>query len=265
MIVGDLMDKIKNLFKSKLFVFILIIIIVSLLCFFIYQHSKYCVGSFCRWNGKDRYGNYFNEREFDILDLTEFYVIFHVDEKAKPYKSAKDMQLYDIYTLIFDRFDNSDGYYDSIRTEKISSMYAYGVCFSRIVPFDYIDFDNYKYDAKNDAFNIIYDKEPKRNTYYAKAVARKRISYKYVKGYYEVDVQYLFTNNEFMYDKGANIYGSLDDISDVNKKIVSSENIDAQKYLDDNYDSIKDKLDTYHYVIKVLEDGRILLMDFKVN
>ena len=153
-----------------------------------------------------------------------------------------------------------------ISGDDVSNMYNNGVCFSKLFKFKYMDFDNYKYDASKNVFIKDSSIRSKRDNEYAKVVARKVVNYNFVDGYYNVDVKYLFANNKNMFDKGKNAYGSLNDISNVSNKIVSlSSKFDAQKYLNNNFDKIKNNLDTYHYKIEVNPTGRIYLIDFKVD
>ena len=287
------MNKLKLFYKNKKLLFILLIIILIIVLYFIFYilfpNKKNSInnnnndinnikenlsgGS----NGeviKDEYGNYFSKTEFGILELDELYVLFKVSNNLKPYRSISDLSLYDAYVVMFNRFESvSDETKQSgdsksliISGTDVNDMYNNGICFSNLFKFKYKDFDNYKYDVSKNVF--IKDKtlQSKRDNEYAKVVARKVINYSFVDGYYNIDVKYLFANNKNMFDKGKNAYGSLNDISNESNKIIRlSSKIDAQKYLNDNFDKIKNNLDTYHYKIEVKPTGRIYLIDFKVD
>lgn len=84
---------------------------------------------------------------------------------------------------------------------------------------------------------------------------------------YTISMNYLFADDKMAWQY---YYGSLTDALNRKNPIVEayneneSEYIDAQKYLDSNYDRIKDKLAAYKYVFEV-RDGKLILTDFSVK
>ena len=277
------MNRLKLFFKNKKILFLIAIVILIVVLYILFFNNKTSIfkknskeGFTCESSGeciKDEYGNYFSRTEFDILELDELYILFKVSNGRKPYRSISDLSLYDAYVLMFNRFESVN--VDDDKTSKknvdisgadVFDMYNNGICFSKLFKFKYMDFDNYKYDASKNVFIKDSSIQSKRDFEYAKVVARKVVNYNFVDGYYNIDVKYLFANNNNMFDKGKNAYGSLNDISNENNKIVSlPSEFDAQMYLNNNFDKIKNSLDTYHYKIEVKPTGRIYLIDFKVD
>ena len=79
-------------------------------------------------------------------------------------------------------------------------------------------------------------------------------------------MNYLFPDDRVGFEY---YYGSIADIKSKTNSIVkayneSNEYIDAQDYLDNNYDSIKEKLATYTYVFE-FEDEKLVLDSFSIN
>lgn len=96
-----------------------------------------------------------------------------------------------------------------------------------------------------------------------------------IKNFNSDDNQYIISMNYLFPDDmlGTQYYhGSITDALNEKNQIVKAydendddgEYIDAQKYLDDNYSKIKDKLATYKYVFEV-KDGKLILTDFSIK
>lgn len=86
---------------------------------------------------------------------------------------------------------------------------------------------------------------------------------------YVISVKYLFTDacpvNEYYY--GAYASSDQSETNRITNAFVGdnyTDYVDPKKYLDENYDSIKDKLDTYIYTFEV-NNGKIELVDFSIN
>lgn len=93
---------------------------------------------------------------------------------------------------------------------------------------------------------------------------------------YVISMNYLFSDAELIINSKY-YYGSITDLKNGINPIVKScefvtENegmtppncLDAQEYLDNNYNDIKDSLPTYTYVFEK-QNGKIILTDFSIN
>ena len=93
-----------------------------------------------------------------------------------------------------------------------------------------------------------------------------------VKSYAKKGEQYIISMNYLFPDDRVGFeyyYSNIDDIKTKTNSIVKAYNenneyIDAQEYLDNNYDSIKDKLATYTYVFE-FKDEKLVLDSFSIN
>ena len=86
-------------------------------------------------------------------------------------------------------------------------------------------------------------------------------------------IKYLFTDACHVSEYYYGSY-SPEDQNESNKIVEQYENskvndnnkyIEPQEYLDNNYEKIKDKLDTYVYTFEVDNDGKINLVDFSIK
>jgi hypothetical protein len=83
---------------------------------------------------------------------------------------------------------------------------------------------------------------------------------------YVISMNYLFADDNVGWEY---YYGSFNDVKNGANSIVKAydENgtyLNAQEYLDNNYNNIKDKLATYTYVFELKKDN-LVLTDFSIN
>lgn len=135
------------------------------------------------------------------------------------------------------------------------------------------DPDKKKYTCNTDMLQIYSNGFP-----YVYNVASKTSEFKEENGKYYLSKKYLWCMSGTDSDDCFTVYGSYDNAKEQKDKIAtvpeppvtneneedySEENI-YQKYMDENYESIKDKLETYTYVFEKTND-KIKLIDFHVN
>lgn len=97
-------------------------------------------------------------------------------------------------------------------------------------------------------------------------------SYEKKSNQYIISMNYLFADAEYVLDSEY-YYGSVVDEKNKTNPIVKScevigevdiECLDAQEYLDSNYNNIKDSLTTYTYIFEK-QNGKIILTDFSID
>lgn len=126
--------------------------------------------------------------------------------------------------------------------------------------FDLYELTSEYYNRNTDL--LVYSKEMYK---YMLPMASKVKNYEKKNNQYTISMNYLFPDDTvgFQY-----YYGSLTDIKKQINSIVKAYDdngyLDAQKYLDDNYNNIKDKLTTYNYTFEVA-NNKIKLVNFSIN
>lgn len=127
-------------------------------------------------------------------------------------------------------------------------------------------------EIEHDSFDVFYLVD---DIYYKNTSAMSKYIFSYnvpqasrVKNYekdgdkYIISMNYLFPNDIVGI---TDYYGSLNDAENKTNAIVTYEDyFNVQEYLDNNYDSIKDKLATYNYTFEVT-NNKINLVDFSIN
>lgn len=112
----------------------------------------------------------------------------------------------------------------------------------------------------------------KRNMFRCGNEASKISDFQVKNNKYIISVKYMFPDTCEGIEKyyGSYSYTDQNESNFITKAYTGSyesnniEYIDSKKYLDENYDSIKDKLDTYTYTFEV-NNGKIELVDFSVK
>lgn len=213
-----------------------------------------------------------NQSSFEKIVDDELYILFG-------FKSLNEVTNRRKLTLVFNKLEEEYGYWDddvsanlnSVSKTKVEEVFN-ETCLSKLgithENFDVYEMNDTYYNRNNNYMS-------KRNLFIPSQLAKKVVDYKQEGNKYTLDVKYIFTNNGDSGDRGQYGYGSWDNLSDESKNIVEiytyEENFnmktlvpDLQKYLDENFDTIKDKLDTYHYTFEV-KDNKIELIDFSIN
>ncbi len=135
------------------------------------------------------------------------------------------------------------------------------------------DSNTNKYSCNTDMFQVYNNGFP-----YVYNVANKTSEFKEENGKYYLSRKYLWGTSGNDANDCFSVYASYDNAKDKKDKITSvqdamnmNENEDNyseeniyQKYMDENYESIKDKLETYTYVFEKV-DNKIKLVDFYVK
>ncbi len=250
------MKKLKDFFLKYIIDISIAAVIVAIIIVLL-QKSNYTI---CRDVGCNLEEEYFTK----IID-DNLYILFRSDENGNMYDSVDDISNYDILTLVFNNYSNV--YEGNVNySKKDVDLVFERSPFVNLIDLKYEDFDNYIYDNKTEYF--INDGKIKsvRNQKYAVPLIGKIIKFERRKYTYYIDAKYLFANNSYVMDKGANGYGSINDLSDINKKIVVIDNkFNANEYFYSSFDKVKDKLDTYHYVFESDKEGRVLLKEFRIS
>lgn len=124
------------------------------------------------------------------------------------------------------------------------------------------------YELTND---IAYNK--KALILYSKGIYQYRLphaskvkSYEKSSNQYIISMNYLFPDDDFEWQY---YYGSLNDVKNGENSVVKAYNdngtsLNAQEYLDNNYNDIKDKLATYNYTFEI-RNNKINLVNFSIN
>lgn len=220
---------------------------------------------------QDNVDNNINLADFEKIIDDELYILFG-------YKSLSELSNQRKLTLVFNLLESEyayssndvSSYLGSVSREKVEELFNGTVLGSLGIKHEDIDVYEVNDYFYNRNFNYMMSK---RNLFRPGNLAKKVVDYSQDGNRYTVDVKYLFTNNADNGDRGQFAYGSYV-FGNEDKKIVEvyryNNNFefeilvpDLQKYLDDNYDVIKDKLDTYRYVFEVNNDG-VKLVDFSV-
>lgn len=205
----------------------------------------------------------YTENDFKKVIDDELYILFG-------FKSLNEVTNGRKLTLVFNKLDPN---YSAGSFSKQQVEEAFNATSIRSLGIQHETFDIYTYE--NDTYTGDSGKMSKRNLFIPSMLASKIINYRKNDDKYVLEVKYIFTNNGDSGDRGQYGYGSWNHLSDESKHIVeiytyeSDFNIktlipDLQKYLDENYDSIKDKLDTYVYTFEVVND-KINLVDFSIR
>lgn len=109
---------------------------------------------------------------------------------------------------------------------------------------------------------LVYSKEMYK---YMLPKASKVENYEKKNNQYTISMNYLFPDSDVGFEY---YYGSLTDVKNGANSVVkaydSNGYIDAQKYLDDNYDNIKDKMATYNYTFEII-NNKINLVNFSID
>ena len=228
----------------------LVIIVLVIFCIFVASGREVCNSIEC---------NLKKDNITYIID-NQLYVLFRSDKR---YESIRDIDNYDVLTYIFTIYEKDFDNRTYYSKNDVDNLFARSP-FNNIMKVKHGNYDFYEY--KDEMYTPDEVKPSERTSKYAVIASEKVVDFSKKKNVYDISVQYLFKNNEFVNDKGANVYGSINDLKYVNKKITSiDKEFNAQNYLNDNYDKIKGKLDTYHFKLRVFEDGTIELMKFSVN
>ena len=109
---------------------------------------------------------------------------------------------------------------------------------------------------------LVYSKEMYK---YLLPQASKVKNYEKKNNQYIISMNYLFPDSDVGFEY---YYGSLIDVKNGANSVVKAYDangyIDAQKYLDENYNNINDKLATYNYTFDIV-NNKINLVNFSIN
>ena len=198
-----------------------------------------------------------NQSELEKIIVDELYIITNRNTGRTTIKSINDIESYDLETLVINKYNESDSSLTEISKNEMQNILS-ETCLSNMT----ITFDGtYK---KNEY--------TKRNLYYGKIGAFKTVSFNNENNKYMISVKYIFVDNGDSGDRGLNGYGTMDDLKENKNPIVQlyDDNTntriidDIQKYLDNNFDTLKNKLATYNYTFEKQND-KIVLTSLSVN
>lgn len=122
-------------------------------------------------------------------------------------------------------------------------------------------------------YELVEDNIYRNTNLYSKDIYKYRIPLaSKVKNYEKTDNKYVISMNYLFPDDNVGFqyyYGSLTDSKNKTNSIVKASDdndnyFDAQEYLDNNYNNIKDKLATYNYTFEIT-NNKITFVDFSIN
>lgn len=200
----------------------------------------------------------------DIVD-NELYILFG-------FKSLNEITNERKLTLAFNLIDKEYAHSDNdvwatvqsvskTKVEKVfnnTSISKLGIIHQK---FDVYNVNDTHYNRNNNYMS-------KRNLFYCGFKARKFVNYEEKNNQYILSVNYIFPDSCEGWEKFYGAYGYENQNESnfvVNAHNDAMEYIKPQEYLDDNYDSIKDKLDTYVYTFEVDGNNKINLVDFSIK
>ena len=205
-----------------------------------------------------------NQKTFEDLIDEELYILFG-------FKSLNELTNGRKLTLVFNKLDETyahkenDVYsvVENVSKKKVEEVFNNTV-FSKL-GITHQSFDTYD---TNDTFYYKKDQYymPKRNLFYC-SYEHKVDKFEKKDNKYIMSVKYMFTDTCEGY---SYYYGSYspDDQNESNKIAKATDDsynyIDGKKYFNENYENIKNKLDTYTYTFEV-NNNKINIIDFKIN
>ena len=127
-------------------------------------------------------------------------------------------------------------------------------------------FDIYVYD---DGIYRVINPDALSTMYYSYVfpIAKKVSNFLINDGKYTLSIKYIFPDDTppiYGYGSINNIIKEDNPVVRIMPEDAPGETIDVQKYLDDNYDRIKDELATYNYVFSK-DNGKISIVDFYID
>ena len=197
-----------------------------------------------------------NQDDFKKIVDDELYILFG-------FKSLNEVTNRRKLTLVFNKIDNNYNTIDTATKEQVEE--AFNSTSIKNLGIQHESFDVFTYE--NNVYTKNKDIMSKRNLFNC-GFANKVENFEKQGNKYIISVKYLFTD---VCPVSGYYYGaySNDDQKESNKIVEAYDSnnnyIDSQKYLDENYDNIKDKLDTYIYTFEVDSNNKINLVDFSVN
>ena len=202
----------------------------------------------------------FTENDFKKVIDDELYILFG-------FKSLDELTNRRKLTLVFNKLDSDYATVDSTSKERVEEVFK-TTSISNL-GINHETFDVFTYD--NGTYTKNKEQMSKRNLFNC-GFANKVESFEKKDNKYIISVKYLFTDSCPVSGYYYGTYNSADQ-NESNKIVEAYQNskvnynntyLEPQKYLDENYDSIKDKLDTYVYTFEVSND-KINLVDFSVK
>ena len=207
----------------------------------------------------------YNQETFKKIVDDELYILFG-------YNSLSELTNQRKLTLAFNLIEkeystNGSDIYSTVQSvskEKVDE--AFNKTSISKLGITHQDFDVYK--LNNDTYNRNNEVMSKRNLFHCNIKASKVSNFEVKDNKYIVSVKHMFPDG---CEGVEGYYGTYLNANQTESNFVVkaytgvyTDYIDPQKYLDDNYDSIKDKLDTYIYTFEV-NNGKIDLVDFSIN
>ncbi len=201
--------------------------------------------------------NNISQKVLETIVNDELYIITNRNMGRNTIKTIHDIESYDLETLVINKFNSSSSTLTSISKNEMQDILN-ETCLSNLS----ITFDG----------TYTKGEYTKRNLYYGKIGAYKTVSFKQDNGKYMLSMKFIFVDNGDSGDRGENGYGNMDSLKNSTDPIIqiydfdtmTQKVLDLQQYLDDNFDSIKDKLATYDFIFEKQND-KIVLTDLSVN
>ncbi len=196
----------------------------------------------------------YTENDIKKIVDDELYILFD-------FKSLNELTNKRKLTLVFNKLDPDYNTIDSVSREKVEETFNSTSLSS--LGINHETFDVFTYD--NGTYTKNKEQMSKRNLFYANKLPSKVKSFESNGNQYVISINYLFPDDRMAWQY---YYGSRNNFTESNRVVKATDDnnqyIDAQKYLDDNYDNIKDKLDTYVYTFEVV-NNKINLVDFSIK
>ena len=180
--------------------------------------------------------------------------ISDLDNQSKLYVALK--KIYNDYTKMYDNINFEIRSFSTKDLEKAFNE----TCLSEL-SIVHESLDNFEYDSSNGMYNNN-NLMSKMYLNYIYPDAKKVVSYSNDNDVYKISIKYLFPDG---HENAQNYYGDNEQKNFiVGAYFDGTSRIDAQKYLDENFEIIKDKLATYNYTFKY-ENNKLVLTDFSIN
>lgn len=205
----------------------------------------------------------YSQETFKKIVDDELYILFGLKSLSEVTNGRK-------LGLVFDKIEKKYSYGDndvystvqSISRKKVEEVFN-NTSISELgiehQSYDVYVVNDYSYNRNNDQMS--------KRGYAHCGIYGKVSNYEKKDSKYILSVKYMFPDTCEGLEKFYGSYGytSQNDSNFIVKAHDDNMNyIDPQKYIDENYDSIKDKLDTYVYTFEV-NNGKIKLVDYSIN
>ena len=152
----------------------------------------------------------------------------------------------------------------NISADKVEEYFNNSVIYNLGVKHE--NFDVYELSNDKTFYNANLESFSKSFLYYRRPSASKIENYEKNGNKYTISMNYLFSDSDVGF---TSYHGNFNDAIEGTNIIVNAvdkngEYIDAQKYLDSNYNNIKNKLTTYTYVFEMV-NNKLVLIDYYIK